>query len=229
MVERLNHLGLLPDADQPSMTYEIKGHRYTAATDPSSGVRLIHNPPEDQNIGAGPAGHQISAHSSSRRRVEVFRFRSSWRAQPYSRSCWKRASCLVQTTQQPLRSMAERTIQNCWREDSLGSGGLGETPGIEPAEPAATILRSFGSNYVNCSSLSNGLSRAASGRTASAPGGSRLQRAAEASAWTSSVKSPSLRTRHKATKPITRRIASPRAAMAAGKSAWPSQRCRRQR
>ncbi|MGY3533323.1 hypothetical protein ACVILK_003092 [Bradyrhizobium embrapense] len=56
MVERLNHLGLLPDADQPSMTYEIKGHRYTAALDPSSGVRLIHNPPEDQNIGAGPAG-----------------------------------------------------------------------------------------------------------------------------------------------------------------------------
>ncbi|WP_229158175.1 hypothetical protein [Bradyrhizobium brasilense] len=35
MVERLNHLGLLPDADQPSMTDEIKGHRHTAALDPS--------------------------------------------------------------------------------------------------------------------------------------------------------------------------------------------------
>jgi hypothetical protein len=38
------------------MTYEIKGHRHTAAMDPFSGVRFIHNPPEDQNIGAGPAG-----------------------------------------------------------------------------------------------------------------------------------------------------------------------------
>ncbi|MGY4568244.1 hypothetical protein ACVWY5_001314 [Bradyrhizobium sp. USDA 3256] len=56
MVERLSHLGLLPDADQPTMTYEIQGHRYTAALDPSNGVRLIHNPPEDPNVGAGPAG-----------------------------------------------------------------------------------------------------------------------------------------------------------------------------
>ncbi|MGY4158207.1 hypothetical protein ACVINW_004049 [Bradyrhizobium sp. USDA 4461] len=56
MVERLGHLGLLPDADQPIMTYEIQGHRYTAALDPSNAVHLVHNPPEDQNVGAGPAG-----------------------------------------------------------------------------------------------------------------------------------------------------------------------------
>ncbi|WGR98187.1 hypothetical protein MTX26_28600 [Bradyrhizobium sp. ISRA443] len=56
MVERLGHLGLLPDSDQPTMTYEIRGHRYTAALSPSDGVRLIHNPPEDQRIGTGPAG-----------------------------------------------------------------------------------------------------------------------------------------------------------------------------
>ncbi|MGY3622263.1 hypothetical protein ACVJGD_008459 [Bradyrhizobium sp. USDA 10063] len=65
MVERLSHLGLVPDPEQPTMSYDIHGHRYTAALDPSNRVRLIHNPPDDQMIGAGPAGvpdfdkHQI--------------------------------------------------------------------------------------------------------------------------------------------------------------------------
>ncbi|MGN8544696.1 hypothetical protein [Bradyrhizobium sp. C9] len=56
MVERLFHHGLLPDADQPTMTYEIQGHRYTAGRDDSNRVRLFHNPAEDQVVGAGRAG-----------------------------------------------------------------------------------------------------------------------------------------------------------------------------
>ncbi|ODM75010.1 hypothetical protein [Bradyrhizobium elkanii] len=56
MADRLSHLGLVPDADQPTMTYDIRGHRYTAALDPSGHVRLIHNPPEAQVLGAGRAG-----------------------------------------------------------------------------------------------------------------------------------------------------------------------------
>ncbi|WP_338833812.1 hypothetical protein [Bradyrhizobium septentrionale] len=56
MIERLSHHGLLPDADQPTMSYEIRGHRYTATLDPTSGTRLIHNPPEDQRMGEGPQG-----------------------------------------------------------------------------------------------------------------------------------------------------------------------------
>ncbi|WP_342710158.1 hypothetical protein AAFG13_38310 [Bradyrhizobium sp. B124] len=56
MIERLSHHGLLPDADQPTMTYEIRGHRYTATQDPTGGPRLIHNPAVDQRIGEGPQG-----------------------------------------------------------------------------------------------------------------------------------------------------------------------------
>ncbi|VIO69146.1 hypothetical protein [Bradyrhizobium ivorense] len=56
MVERLFHRGLLPDADQPTMTYEIQGHRYTAGLEGSNRVRLVHNPAEDQVVGAGRAG-----------------------------------------------------------------------------------------------------------------------------------------------------------------------------
>ncbi|WP_342723629.1 hypothetical protein AAFG07_31490 [Bradyrhizobium sp. B097] len=56
MTERLFHHGLLPDADQPTMNYEIRGHRYTATQDPISGTRLIHNPSDDQRIGEGPHG-----------------------------------------------------------------------------------------------------------------------------------------------------------------------------
>ncbi|MGY3622299.1 hypothetical protein [Bradyrhizobium sp. USDA 10063] len=56
MIHTLSHHGLLPDADQPTMTYEIRGHRYTGTQDPTCGTRLIHNPPEDQRIGAGPSG-----------------------------------------------------------------------------------------------------------------------------------------------------------------------------
>ncbi|RXG85583.1 hypothetical protein [Bradyrhizobium zhanjiangense] len=56
MVERLFHRGLLPDADQPTMTYEIQGHRYTAGLDDSDRVRLVHNPAEDQVVGVGRAG-----------------------------------------------------------------------------------------------------------------------------------------------------------------------------
>ncbi|MDA9391853.1 hypothetical protein CO683_36650 [Bradyrhizobium ottawaense] len=56
MVERLFHRGLLPDSDQPTMTYEILGHRYTAGLDPFNRVRLVHNPAEDQVVGAGRAG-----------------------------------------------------------------------------------------------------------------------------------------------------------------------------
>ncbi|TKV80177.1 hypothetical protein FDV58_18275 [Bradyrhizobium elkanii] len=56
MVQRLFHHGLLPDADQPTMTYEIQGHRYTAGLDGSNRVRLVHNPAEDQVVRAGRAG-----------------------------------------------------------------------------------------------------------------------------------------------------------------------------
>ncbi|WP_439402830.1 hypothetical protein ACNJYA_10760 [Bradyrhizobium sp. DASA03068] len=56
MIDRLSHLGLVPDAEQPTMTYDIRGHQYTAAFDPSGHVRLIHNPPEAQALGAGQAG-----------------------------------------------------------------------------------------------------------------------------------------------------------------------------
>ncbi|MDA9437067.1 hypothetical protein [Bradyrhizobium sp. CCBAU 51627] len=56
MVERLFHRGLLPDSDQPTMTYEIRGHRYTAGLDDSNRVRLVHNPADDQVVGAGRAG-----------------------------------------------------------------------------------------------------------------------------------------------------------------------------
>ncbi|MCP1854327.1 hypothetical protein J2R80_008150 [Bradyrhizobium sp. USDA 4541] len=200
MVERLNHLGLLPDADQPSMTYEIKGHRYTAATDPPAACVLFITLRRTKILGRAGGAPDFGA----------FIFETPRRGFPLPEQ-WARPALLEKlretgfmpspndTTAIALNGRAYNS--ELLEEDSLGSGGLGETPGIEPAEPAATILRSFGSNYVNCSSLSNGLSRAASGWTASAPGGSRLQRAAE-SAWTSSVKSPSLRTRHKATKQL---------------------------
>ncbi|MDA9408891.1 MULTISPECIES: hypothetical protein [unclassified Bradyrhizobium] len=56
MVERLFHGGLLPDSDQPTMTYEIRGHRYTAGLDESNRVRLVHNPAEDQVVRVGRAG-----------------------------------------------------------------------------------------------------------------------------------------------------------------------------
>jgi hypothetical protein len=56
MVERLFHQGLLPDSDQPTMTYEIRGHRYTAGLDGSRRVLLVHNPAEDQVVGVGRAG-----------------------------------------------------------------------------------------------------------------------------------------------------------------------------
>ncbi|MBH5396319.1 hypothetical protein HZZ13_00595 [Bradyrhizobium sp. CNPSo 4010] len=56
MVERLFHRGLLPDSDQPTMTYEIRGRRYTAGLDESNRVLLVHNPAEDQVVGAGRAG-----------------------------------------------------------------------------------------------------------------------------------------------------------------------------
>lgn len=56
MVERLFHHGLLPDSDQPTMTYAIQGHRYTAGLDESNRVRLVHNPAEDQVVGVGRAG-----------------------------------------------------------------------------------------------------------------------------------------------------------------------------
>ncbi|NYG45241.1 hypothetical protein GGD67_002699 [Bradyrhizobium sp. IAR9] len=56
MVERLFHQGLLPDSDQPTMTYEIRGHRYTAGLDGSNRVLLVHNPAEDQVVGVGRAG-----------------------------------------------------------------------------------------------------------------------------------------------------------------------------
>ncbi|MDA9512365.1 hypothetical protein XI04_04725 [Bradyrhizobium sp. CCBAU 11430] len=56
MVDRLFHHGLLPDADQRTMTYEILGHRYTAGLDESNRVRLVLNPAEDQVVGAGRAG-----------------------------------------------------------------------------------------------------------------------------------------------------------------------------
>ncbi|PJG53729.1 hypothetical protein CVM73_18465 [Bradyrhizobium forestalis] len=56
MVERLFHQGLLPDSDQPTMTYEIRGHRYTAGLDGSNRVLLFHNPAEDQVVAAGRAG-----------------------------------------------------------------------------------------------------------------------------------------------------------------------------
>ncbi|MDA9400937.1 MULTISPECIES: hypothetical protein [Bradyrhizobium] len=56
MVDRLFHRGLLPDSDQPTMTYEIRGHRYTAGLDDSNRVLLVHNPADDQVVGAGRAG-----------------------------------------------------------------------------------------------------------------------------------------------------------------------------
>ncbi|UEM11521.1 hypothetical protein J4G43_044685 [Bradyrhizobium barranii subsp. barranii] len=56
MVDRLFHRGLLPDSDQPTMTYEIQGHRYTAGLDECNRVLLVHNPAEDQVLGAGRAG-----------------------------------------------------------------------------------------------------------------------------------------------------------------------------
>ncbi|RXH37996.1 hypothetical protein XH99_01620 [Bradyrhizobium nanningense] len=56
MVERLFHHGLLPDSDQPTMTYEIQGHRYTAGLDGSNRVLLVHNPAEDQVVGVGRVG-----------------------------------------------------------------------------------------------------------------------------------------------------------------------------
>ncbi|KYK49427.1 hypothetical protein A1D31_39875 [Bradyrhizobium liaoningense] len=56
MVERLRHLDLAPNPEQPTMTYEIQGHRYTAAFDPSGRLRLLHNPLEAQVLGVGQAG-----------------------------------------------------------------------------------------------------------------------------------------------------------------------------
>ncbi|MHC2368164.1 hypothetical protein ACVIQT_002812 [Bradyrhizobium diazoefficiens] len=56
MVDRLFHRGLLPDSDQPTMTYEIQGHRYTAGLDECNRVLLVHNPAEDQVLGVGRAG-----------------------------------------------------------------------------------------------------------------------------------------------------------------------------
>ncbi|WP_439396998.1 hypothetical protein ACRQ5Q_08240 [Bradyrhizobium sp. PMVTL-01] len=56
MVDRLFHRGLLPDSDQPTMTYEIRGHRYTAGLDESNRVLLVHNPADDQVVRAGQAG-----------------------------------------------------------------------------------------------------------------------------------------------------------------------------
>ncbi|MGY4362706.1 hypothetical protein ACVWZR_001883 [Bradyrhizobium sp. i1.3.1] len=56
MIERLTHHGLLPDWEQPTMSYDIRGHLYTAAWDPSQGVHLIHNPPEAQMPRLGSTG-----------------------------------------------------------------------------------------------------------------------------------------------------------------------------
>ncbi|MDE5457224.1 hypothetical protein GWE18_31265 [Bradyrhizobium sp. CSA112] len=56
MIEKLTHHGLLPDSEQPTMSYEIRGHLYTAALDPSQSVRLIHNPPEAQMPRLGSTG-----------------------------------------------------------------------------------------------------------------------------------------------------------------------------